>query len=88
MNSVSSGASGGVKTVRSADAVMQNSRGSLSNLRTVGGHLRGSYTSLKPVNKDLPEAPPLLNSKEMLSSQGERVRTVRLTRNEVRSSEC
>lgn len=56
--------------------------GSQSNLKTVTPQLRGSYTSLKPVNKNLPVAPPPLNSTQVYSSQSEANRTV-LRRTEV-----
>lgn len=57
--------------------------GSHSNLKTVTSQLRGSYTSLKPVNKILPVAPPPLNSTQVYSSHSEANRTVQLKRTEV-----
>lgn len=56
-----------------------------SSLKSVSPQLRGSYTSLKPVNKNLPVAPPPLNSRQVYPSQGEINKTVKLARNEVGS---
>lgn len=63
-------------------------KGSQSNLKTVTSQLRGSYTSLKPVNKNLPDVTPSLNATEIRSSQGIANRTVKLTRNEVSVCVC
>lgn len=62
--------------------------GSQSNLRTLKPQLRGSYTSLKPVNKILPVAPPPLSAAQGCSSHPEVNRTVKLTRNEVGGNIC